>query len=317
MKAAVPLSDPRWKVSSLATRGKTEAILKVVEPLVPEVKTAIKKGAPDALVWSVYAQVNRGAISMETNNASVYVRDEIAKRMAGGGFSPDVYREAAEIQAKLSEFLQKSQRWITKAPSSTKDIVPRIRWYLMSWGLLKKGLEVLDAVSPGGPPSLKVGGFMLVNQEGHGADVVDRVAAVLAKAEDLLQAHGLKSVCHGNVFLVKTLALAANHHAAAYYDTARDVFYMTDEAKGDVRTLHVITHELGHRYESKTYASFFGSHPVLQSLYDRCKGELGFVTAYARETPRENFCEMVALLCTGQIDPAHEAALKEAVPGLR
>lgn len=114
---------------------------------------------------------------------------------------------------------------------------------------------------------VRVGSFTLVNTGGFSAEVMGNVAEAMKKAEALLKSSGFGIVCYGDVQVTNTISKG---NVLAFYLPSKDELFIRANLKPTSDSIHIILHELGHRFEAKKLSSRAGD---LRRLYSLINGQ--------------------------------------------
>lgn len=190
---------------------------------------------------------------------------------------PPRLRKSIEAAAKF--WAKSGRRWKPKSKYHTHayeaEIVER---YLDDVELLTKYQDLFTAAVAAGKPhsdvgetatKLKAGSFTLINTGGFGPDDMARVGKLVEEAEHLMRGIGLDRLCYGDVHITNRIHASSN--VQAFYMGSKDEMFVRADAKVSLGAVHVVCHELTHRYCKKFMSG--EAKQGMTRIYHRIKDE--------------------------------------------
>jgi hypothetical protein len=204
---------------------------------------------------------------------------------------------------KASKFYAKPFKW---SPDGTWETLAKK--YLTVLKDLRGQLKACQKAASGiGTQEAKptvVGKFELFSTVGE--EALAKAETVLKQATSAMTRIGLGKYCYGKVVVVPTSKLTSR--SSAFYVKNTDEIFLSPDVRGG-EDIMALCHEVAHRVHETLHLK---THAAI--LYADTRNQDAWVTAYAKTSPEENFCEMVAFAALGRLSAESKVLLEKNVP---
>lgn len=165
-----------------------------------------------------------------------------------------------ELNAKDRKVIENASKFFDKKTMRRIDPEKAVEVFTKHFDSYKLFYSVAKRILSGGRRDetsesvIKAGSFNVVNTGGFDDSVMENVAKLVEKAEQLLRKKGLGKVCYGNIQVSNKIDKSTR--TLATYHPSRDSIYVRANLKGKSGpAIESILHELGHRLSERFLTS--------------------------------------------------------------